>query len=109
MLIVWSFNIFIFAVCYLIVGLLKPNWALFWMKEPSRLGPVLISLALIMTAATMYGEGLRNAPISPENVKRAKEKQTDQQFGLSCCVEQSCRRMNLVMTPPTTTLFVNFS
>jgi hypothetical protein len=79
MLIVWSFNIFIFAICYLIVGLLKPNWALFWMKEPSRLGPVLISLSLIMTAATMYGEGLRNAPISPENVKRAQEKQTDQQ------------------------------
>ncbi len=79
MLIIWAFNIFIFAVCYLIVGLIKPNWALFWMKEPSRLGPVLISLALIMTAATMYGEGLRNAPISPENVKRAKEKQAEQQ------------------------------
>ena len=27
----------------------------------------------------MYGEGLRNAPISPENVKRAKEKQAEQQ------------------------------
>ncbi|MEO1904747.1 MAG: hypothetical protein ABGX39_04590 [Methylococcales bacterium] len=49
------------------------------MKEPTRLGPVLISLALIMTAATMYGEGLRDAPISPENVKRAKEQLTDQQ------------------------------
>jgi hypothetical protein len=73
MLIIWSFNIFIFAVCYLIVGLIKPNWALFFMKEPTRLGPVLISLSLIMTAATMYGEGLRDAPISPENVKRAKE------------------------------------
>jgi hypothetical protein len=79
MLIIWSFNIFIFAVCYLIVGLIKPNWALFFMKEPTRLGPVLISLALIMTAATMYGEGLRDAPISPENVKRAKEQLTDQQ------------------------------
>jgi len=79
MLIIWSFNIFIFAVCYLIVGLIKPNWALFFMKEPTRLGPTLISLALIMTAATMYGEGLRDAPISPENVKRAKEKLADQQ------------------------------
>lgn len=79
MLIIWSFNIFIFAVCYLIVGLIKPNWALFWMKEPTRLGPILISLSLIMTAATMYGEGLRDAPISPENVKRAKEKLANQQ------------------------------
>jgi len=51
----------------LIVGLIKPNWFLFWMNQekPNRLIIIIFSSILFMVAAVLYGEGNRkNEPLS---------------------------------------------
>ena len=64
-MIIWAFNLLILAVGVLVVGLIKPNWILFWMDRPSRFIVVAISIDLLMSAAIMFGEGNRqNAPLS---------------------------------------------
>jgi undecaprenyl pyrophosphate phosphatase UppP len=54
-----AINILIYAILMLLIGLYKPKWALFWMKEPSRIIVIVIALVLFMIAATLFGEGNR--------------------------------------------------
>ena len=56
-LIYYAFNIFILSVVLLIVGLIKPKWILFWVKNPTRLPIIMLSSVLFMSAAVMFGEG----------------------------------------------------
>lgn len=43
----------VLSILILIIGLIKPKWVLFWMKEPSR---VLVSgIALLMFMGSMTG------------------------------------------------------
>lgn len=39
-----------------IVGLIKPKWVLFWMKEPDRLWATTIALLLFMGSFTAWSE-----------------------------------------------------
>lgn len=39
-----------------IVGLIKPKWVLFWMKEPDRLWSTTIALLLFMGSFTAWSE-----------------------------------------------------
>ena len=55
----WAFSIGIFALCFLVLGLIKPNWALFWMAKPSRLLVLALTTLLLMVAITLYGEGTK--------------------------------------------------
>jgi len=43
-----------FTFLYLLVGLIKPNWALFWMKEPSRLIVSAVALVMFMIFFTWH-------------------------------------------------------
>lgn len=71
-MIIWAFNLLILAVGILIVGLIKPNWLLFWMEKPRRFIIVGFSTVLLMAAAILFGEGNRqNSPLS-EVVKTEK-------------------------------------
>lgn len=56
-LIYYAFNIMILSAVFLLVGLIKPKWLLFWVKQPGRLPVIIISSALFMVAAIMFGEG----------------------------------------------------
>ncbi|NBV74958.1 MAG: hypothetical protein EBR59_03025 [Methylococcaceae bacterium] len=56
-LIYYAFNILILSVVLLLVGLVKPKWILFWVKNPTRLPIIMLSSVLFMTAAVMFGEG----------------------------------------------------
>ncbi len=38
----------------LIIGMIKPKWVLFWMKEPNRLLVSCIALVLFMISATAF-------------------------------------------------------
>lgn len=53
---VWSINLFVLAVGILIVGMIKPQWILFWMEKPIRMPIVILSAVLFMVAAVMFGE-----------------------------------------------------
>ena len=64
-MIIWAFNLLILALGVLVVGLIKPQWLLFWMEKPNRFIIVGFSVILLMAAAIMFGEGNRqNAPLS---------------------------------------------
>lgn len=54
-----AINIFIYSLLNLIIGLYKPKWPLFWMKNPNRFTVIMISTVLFMVAATLFGEGKR--------------------------------------------------
>ncbi len=53
---VWSINLLVLAVGFLIVGMIKPRWILFWMDKPGRLPIIMLSTVLFMAAATMFGQ-----------------------------------------------------
>lgn len=62
-----------------IIGLVKPKWILFWMKEPDRLWASSMGLFLFMASWTLYSEmKLRQkTPGQPghEEVQRSPEQQ----------------------------------
>lgn len=45
-----------FAILILIVGMIKPKWVLFWMKNPDRLMVSMIAMVLFMASWTMYSK-----------------------------------------------------
>ena len=53
---VWSINLLVLAVGLLIMGMIKPQWILFWMEKPIRMPIVILSAVLFMVAAVMFGE-----------------------------------------------------
>ncbi len=64
-----AINILIYTVLFFLVGMYKPKWALFFMKEPNRFMVMIFSVVFFMIAATLFGEGerrkkLEEAPVS---------------------------------------------
>jgi hypothetical protein len=46
----------VLSIIILIIGLIKPKWVLFWMKEPSRILVSCIALVMFMAAMTGYSQ-----------------------------------------------------
>lgn len=59
-----------------IIGLVKPNWILFWMKEPSRLWSTTVALLLFMGSFTAWSE-IRMGHRSPQLTEREMEHQNE--------------------------------
>jgi hypothetical protein len=55
----YSFHLAAFTLLFFVVGMIKPKWALFFLKEPSRFLILMITPILIMITVTLYGEGLK--------------------------------------------------
>lgn len=55
----FSFDFFIHLFSYIglfvVVGMVKPKWALFFLKNPSRIIVMSISIILFMAVMTFYG------------------------------------------------------
>jgi hypothetical protein len=49
----------IITILFFVLGMIKPKWPLFFMKEPNRFIILVITTILFMITATLYGEGLR--------------------------------------------------
>ena len=54
-----SITLFMFTLLFLIIGLYKPKWVLYGLKEPDRIWVVSISVILIMVCITLFGEGMK--------------------------------------------------
>lgn len=65
-MILTAINMGILTIIFFIVGMIKPEWVLFFMKEPSRFIVLVISTVLIMISVTLYGEGHRRATLAQE-------------------------------------------
>lgn len=78
-----AINVLIYAILTLLIGLYKPKWALFWMKEPSRIMVIVMAVVLFMIAATLFGEGNRdkqpdiNQPAATIEVPAAQPTKTE--------------------------------
>ena len=59
----------IWTLLFFILGMYKPQWPLFFMKNPSRFIIVVVTTILVMITGTLYGEGLRREKME----KAAKE------------------------------------
>ncbi len=55
----YSFHMAAFTVLFFALGMIKPKWPLFFLKEPSRFMILMITPILIMITVTMYGEGIK--------------------------------------------------
>jgi hypothetical protein len=49
----------IITILFFVLGMMKPQWPLFFLKNPDRFIIVVVTTILFMIAATLYGEGLR--------------------------------------------------
>jgi hypothetical protein len=58
-MVLYAINLGIITILFFIIGMIKPKWALFFMKEPTRFTILMITPILIMITVTMYGEGLK--------------------------------------------------
>lgn len=60
-----------FSAVYLIIGLIKPKWVLFWMKQPDRLTVSSIALLLFMGGWT----GIAKLTLKPKEQQQRYEEQ----------------------------------
>jgi len=63
-----AINILIYTVIFFLIGMFKPNWALFFMKKPNRVMVMMLSAVLFMVAATLFGEGTRKNKLDEDSV-----------------------------------------
>ncbi len=63
MLITAAFHTGLWTLLLFIVGMINPKWVLFFMKKPDRFLILAIATVLFMVAATLYGEGNRQAKL----------------------------------------------
>ena len=49
----------VITILFFIIGMIKPQWPLFFMKTPSRFIIIIVTTILFMITMTLYGEGLR--------------------------------------------------
>ncbi len=54
-----AINIGIYTIVFFLLGMYKPQWPLFFMKNPSRITIMIITLVMIMVGVTLFGEGTR--------------------------------------------------
>lgn len=66
-MIIAAFNIAIYTVLIFLIGMYKPGWPLFFMKNPNRMTIMIITLVGIMVSATLFGEGTRQKKLALEN------------------------------------------
>jgi hypothetical protein len=66
-----SIHILVYTVLFFAIGMYKPKWALFFLKEPTRFLVSSIALVSFMIGATVYGEGHKQELLL---VKQAAEK-----------------------------------
>ncbi|MEI7841286.1 MAG: hypothetical protein WCJ11_12380 [Methylococcaceae bacterium] len=52
-----SIHLLVYTALFFIVGMYKPHWPLFFMKQPTRFLVSSITLVAIMGGVTLYGEG----------------------------------------------------
>lgn len=74
MLINAAFHTGIWALLFFVVGMIKPKWPLFFLKKPDRFLILIISTALFMISATLYGEGNRQHAQEEQAAKDAVSK-----------------------------------
>ncbi len=72
-----AFHTGIWTLLFFIVGMIKPQWPLFFLKKPDRFLVLIISTVLFMVSATLYGEGNRQRALEEKTSKETVSKIMD--------------------------------
>ncbi len=62
----YAFDLGIWTLLFFLIGMFKPQWPLFFLKNPNRFIIVAITTVLIMITFTLYGEGARRDRLAKE-------------------------------------------
>jgi len=65
-MVAYAFDLGIWTMLFFLVGMYKPQWPLFFVKNPNRLMIVGITTIFIMITFTLYGEGTRRDKLAQE-------------------------------------------
>ncbi len=68
-----AINILIYTIIFFLIGMYKPNWALFFMKKPNRFMVMVFSIVFFMIAATLFGEGERRKKLEETPASKVSE------------------------------------
>ncbi len=74
MLITAAIDTGLLTLLFFIVGMIKPGWALFFMKKPDRFTILIISTVLFMVTFTLFGEGNRQKALEEKAAKETVSK-----------------------------------
>ncbi len=61
-----AFNIFIYTAIFFVVGMIRPQFALFFMSKPDRFMVLIFSVIGFMVGATLFGEGNRQKQLETQ-------------------------------------------
>jgi hypothetical protein len=61
-----AINLGIFTILFLVLGLIKPSWPLFFVDKPTRFTIIVISTIMVMATGTLWVEGTRRAKLEKE-------------------------------------------
>ena len=70
-----AINLGFFTIAFFILGMIKPKWPLFFLKNPDRFLIVVITTIMVMVVFTLYGEGHRQHML--EQQKQSKPEISD--------------------------------
>jgi hypothetical protein len=71
-----AINLLIWTLLFLFVGMYKPKWPLFFMKDPNRFIIIVVTTILFMITATLYGEGLKREKVQNSAKQSVSESTT---------------------------------
>ncbi|NOT10974.1 MAG: hypothetical protein HOP23_03920 [Methylococcaceae bacterium] len=61
-----AINLGLVTILFFLIGMIKPQWALFFLDKPNRMIVLSITVVLVMVSVTMYGEGHRRSTLAQE-------------------------------------------
>jgi hypothetical protein len=68
-----AFHVIIYTTIFFALGMYKPQWPLFFLKQPSRFIIVAISTIGLMVGGTLFGEGHKQAKLLQKKTEQSME------------------------------------
>ncbi|MGB4497089.1 MAG: hypothetical protein WBI40_00185 [Methylococcaceae bacterium] len=59
-----SIHVLVYTALFFIIGMIKPKWALFFLKQPTRFLVSSVTLVAFMVGVTIYGAGHKEEVLS---------------------------------------------
>jgi len=69
-MVAYAFDLGIWTILFFLLGMYKPQWPLFFLKEPSRFLILIITTVFVMITFTLYGEGVRREKVALEEAAK---------------------------------------
>lgn len=65
-MVTYAFDFGLWTLLFFIVGMIKPQWPLFFLKKSDRFMILAITTVFVMITFTLYGEGTRREKLEKE-------------------------------------------